>query len=508
MYAKSWARPLIMLLLIAPWLWPLALGPYAEAMPWLFSLSVAALLLALWPAGDVTRLLALAWAWAACISVLPELLQYFGLARLDFFWPWIRDAVPGYASGNIGQPNQQATFLGMGLWALCWLLRTGGRSWLMGVAGAVVAVGMAATASRIGAVHMVAVLLLILYWGGRDRQRLLQWYAVVSACYLASALALPLLASHWGIEDARGLWSRIQHAEASCGSRRLLWGNVLELIAAKPWFGWGWDNLRYAQYMTLFQGSRWCSVLGNAHNLPLHLAATLGIPAALFICALVAAVVLREMPWREQDLRRQLAWGVLAMIGLHSMVEFPLWYGPFQIAAVACIYVLWKTRGHAGWIGAAPAVYGAVLRYGLAAAMLGVSIFGFNDYWRVSQPYFPPPHRIEGLRGENDGQKTLDHASKTVFFQNQALFARLNALNANADTALVVNQLATYLLHFSPEPRVLEKLLDSAFLLHEESQARFHAMRFRAAYPKEYANWVQSRFPSGGWVLPGEPGRQ
>lgn len=489
-------RPVVLLLLIAPWLWPISLGPYAEAMPWLFSLGVAALLLAFWPEGDVTRLLALAWASAACVSVFPELLQYFGLARLDIFWLWIRDAAPGYASGNIGQPNQQATLLGMGLWALCWLLRSEGRNWVMGLAGALIAVGMAATASRIGTVHMTALLLLILYWGARDRRRLLQWYVLMLACYLVSALVLPLLASQVGIDDARSLWFRIQNGEASCGSRRLLWENVLELIAAKPWLGWGWDNLRYAQYMTLFNGPRWCSVLGNAHNLPLHLAVTLGIPAALFLCALVGLVVLREAPWRERDPRRQFAWGVLALIGLHSLVEFPLWYGPFQIAAGVCIYVLWKTRNPAGWASEAPATMGKALCYGGAAIMLGASIFGFNDYWRVSQPYFPPERRIEGLNGENDGQKTLDYASKTVFFQNQALFARLNALNANTDNALIVNRLATYLLHFSPEPRVLERLMDSAILLQDQEQVSFHAARFRAAYPKEYEMWVKARFSS------------
>lgn len=489
----------VVLLLISPWLWPLTFGPYAEAMPWFFSLGVAALLLALWPQGEVTRLLALAWVWAATLSVLPEMLQYFGLARLEFFWPWIRDTAPGYASGNIGQPNQQATLLGMGLWASCWLIRSQGRFWAFGVAGAIIAVGMAATASRIGTVHLVAVLLLILLWGGQDRRCMLQWYAVVLAFYLAGALALPLLASQVGIEDARSLWIRIQNGEGSCGSRRLLWGNVLELIAAKPWLGWGWGDLRYAQYMTLFKGPRWCAVLGNAHNLPLHLAVTLGVPAALFFCTLVALVVLRERPWRERDSRRQLAWGVLVLFALHSLVEFPLWYGPFQIAAVACIYVLWKTRNSEGWACVAPTKRGEVLRYGAAAAMLGASIFGFSDYWRVSQPYLPPEHRVEGLRGNHDGQKTLVYASKTVLFQNQALFARLNALTVDNDNALVVNQLATYLLHFSPEPRVLEKLLDSAFFLNEMEQARFHSVRFRAAYPKEYSAWVKSRFPSGGW---------
>lgn len=39
-----------------------------------------------------------------------------------------------------------------------------------------------------------------------------------------------------------------------------------------------------------------------------------------------------------------MAWGVLGLVALHSMVEFPLWYGPFQVATGVSIYLLWSTR--------------------------------------------------------------------------------------------------------------------------------------------------------------------
>lgn len=64
------------------------------------------------------------------------------------------------------------------------------------------------------------------------------------------------------------------------------------------WLGWG--DLRYAQYITIFQGPRWCAVLGNAHNLPLHLALVFGIPFALFLCVLGVYFIFIEPPWREE----------------------------------------------------------------------------------------------------------------------------------------------------------------------------------------------------------------
>ena len=75
----------------------------------------------------------------------------------------------------------------------------------------------------------------------------------------------------------------------------------------------------------MFPGDRFSVLLDNAHNLPLHLAVELGLPVAAVACGAVVAWVVRARPWQETDAVRQLAWGALAIIGLHSMVEVPLW---------------------------------------------------------------------------------------------------------------------------------------------------------------------------------------
>jgi O-antigen ligase len=131
---------------------------------------------------------------------------------------------------------------------------------------------------------------------------------------------------------AHGMLARLRGGELACASRVALWSNVLNLIGQKPWLGWGWGELDYAHYATLYAGPRFCDILDNAHNLPLHLAVELGIPAALLICGFGVWWAARRRPWRETDAVRQLAWSVLAVILLHSLLEYPLWYGPFQVA--------------------------------------------------------------------------------------------------------------------------------------------------------------------------------
>lgn len=38
----------------------------------------------------------------------------------------------------------------------------------------------------------------------------------------------------------------------------------------------------------------------------------------------------------------QMAWMILSVIGLHSMLEYPLWYGPFQLTVLLCLVLLWR----------------------------------------------------------------------------------------------------------------------------------------------------------------------
>ena len=71
---------------------------------------------------------------------------------------------------------------------------------------------------------------------------------------------------------------------------------------------------------------------------------------------------------------------------------------------------------------------------------------------------------------------------------------------ANAEWTLTS---ATSLLRFSPEPRVIEKAVESAVMLGRDDEALPLLIRFRAAFPKEHADWAAAlRKPP---VTPEEP---
>ena len=126
-------------------------------------------------------------------------------------------------------------------------------------------------------------------------------------------------------------------------------------------------------------------------------------------------------------------------------------------------------------------------RYLLAfAAALTVTAVTYAtwDYHRVSQIYLTPAQRDPAYR-----ENTLEKISDTVLFRPQFEFAALSLTPLTSANALEIHALATGLLHFSPEPRVIEKVIESAVMLRRDDEAMWHLARYRAAFPQQHAKW-------------------
>lgn len=422
----------------------------------------------------------LPWILAGLVSSLLALLQYFGQAAP--LTPWVNWAPPGEAFANLRQRNQFASLTNIALAALlAWQVlprRTAQASarseLLLAAALALLALGNAASASRTGLLQLLMLAALALCW--RRERRAALWLAWALGCYAIGTLALPWLV---GLDPSmHGMFSRLRAGDALCSSRLTLWRNVLDLIAQRPWLGWGWGELDYAHYMTLYEGPRFCDILDNAHNLPLHLAVELGVPAALAFCAVCLWAVIAQRPWRETDPLRQLAWMVLAVIALHSLLEYPLWYGPFQLACGLCLGLLWRGQS-------VRTRRAAVLPLVLACLLLSACAYAAWDYRRISQIYLPPAQRLPQYQDD-----TLAKIQRSWLFRRQVQFAELSISTVTRENAAHVYALASELLHFSPEAKLVEKLLDAALLLGYDEEVRQHRARFEAAFPEAYARWV------------------
>jgi O-antigen ligase len=499
---------------ILPWLNPFAPGPTPAVIPWLMAVGATGGLILLESLRTALRQkppdkgffregwafpMACACTLAGVVSSVVGLMQYFGVSTM--LEPWVASTAPGEAFANLRQRNQFASLTNLSLAALVWLVTTDRvaphRTWLALLGAALLAAGNAASSSRTGLLQLFLLCLLCGVWGTWRQPLVRRVLLVAVLIYMLALSALPWLA---GFElQGQGALARLREGDAGCSSRITLWSNVLHLIAQRPWLGWGWGELDYAHYMTLYSGERFCHILDNAHNLPLHLAVELGIPIAMLVCSLVAWLVLRARPWGESDPTRQLAWSVLALITLHSLLEYPLWYGPFQMAFGVCAYLLWISRQRhvPAWRPqAGVATTGVHANYFLtatAALMMALAACAAWEYHRVSQIYLPPVQREAAYR-----ENTLEKIRDTYLFRHQFDFAALSLTPLTPANALQIYTLSSELLHHSPEPRVIEKVIESAVMLRRDDDALLHLARYRAAFPSDHARWRQALIMPNG----------
>ncbi|WP_412179448.1 PglL family O-oligosaccharyltransferase [Variovorax paradoxus] len=450
---------------------------------------------------------ALAWGLLAAgtFNAVTGLVQYCDLASEVL--PWVTSPPSGRAWGLLRQPNQFATSISLALVAALWLhADQGSRHMRIALSAAVVLLiaATAASGSRTGLLQFVLISAVAALAAWKERRAALDSTPIprlpvplallaILPLYFALNWLLPQLAaigtSSKALTSAGALVQRLQPTALGNESRLTLWHNVLSLIAERPLTGWGWGELSYAHFMAVYPGPRFPVLLDNAHNLPLHLAVELGIPAAVLICGGFLWLVISARPWRERDPNRLMAWGLLAVILVHSLLEYPLWYGPFQLVFGLCLGMLWPARrteessprSSRKWL---PDRRRFQALAGIA--LLSFVVYAAWDYTRISQIYLPRDARLPPWQDD-----TLAKVRSSWLFARQVDFAELTLTPVTHENAARMHALAQRTLHFSPEPRVIVKLIESAELSGHEDEARLIAERFRVAFPRDYAHWLR-----------------
>ena len=445
----------------------------------------------------------IAWSWllAGLINALIGVLQY----RQQTAWlgQWVNHAPVGQIYGNLRQRNQFASLLCMALWALWYLWQQGWLAQLLrrffpAPQGVVTVLAwllmlplsamMAFTSSRTGLLQLAAMVMLLAFWrlrrqqgtgAGTSRAQVIAWLLGVALVYAATSYLLPHLLG--GVD----MLARLEGTDSrACISRKVLWSNVLQLIAQKPWWGWGWGELDYAHYYANYSGMRFCSLLDHAHNLPLQLAVELGIPLALALCGLCLWWVLRNRPWAETNPARQLMWGVLVVMAVHSMVEYPLWYAHFQLACGLALGVLWSTarsrRTSTTYTGATARYLQGVLA---GCLLLGMAYASF-DFARVTQLYMAAENRVWPFRDE-----PRKHAERSFLYRNAVQFASVSTDTITLEQAEQQLAIARRLMHYSPESRIAIRIIECLRVLGRHAEADAEAAHFKQVYPAEYARW-------------------
>lgn len=268
--------------------------------------------------GKVPDLLALGTVVAGVISVGIALVQWTGSGSLPLPVNFLASGDRPY--GNFAQANNFCTGLFLGLCALCWLResqRIGTACWAL--AAALLLFGMAMSGSRTGWLQMMVAAGFITWAGRRTPQRQLRMAHVLAllATLAALTLAWPAFTEMLLLAGGRDLAD-----QAQVGLRTLIWPMAIDAISQRPWLGYGWQQIPFAQWAVALEHASLQRYIDSGHNLVLDLVLWAGLPVGALITALVGWALYRQARSIDDPRALWLFAGVLGFF-VHAMLEMP-----------------------------------------------------------------------------------------------------------------------------------------------------------------------------------------
>lgn len=440
----------------------------------------------------------------------PALGQWFN-AHAPWFYQYISFPGDGRIYGNLRQPNHYATAVALGFAGLAgWAPRLRPRTvWFFSV---LLAWALVVSGSRTGTVHVVVVAVLVLL-AVPGAWRSPAWRPLLAAPVLYAGWWLGLrVADHLGWISYLDAVTR--QIDQPVNARSIIWRNAWQVFQMHPVSGWGWGQIGWGLEQTTLAGHLHplpLDNIDNAHDLVLQLLAETGLAGTVPI--LIAALVWFwhiVQPWRSGlagAARRIAALPALlaaAFVGLHSLVEYPLWY----------VYFLLTFAFVLGWAEGATAPSRQILSTkrsllllratGIATGVLALllTIKAGVDYARTAEVY--SNNAEEGLRARQAAM------ADNWFFVPLAQFAQAAEVLPDPDASrqqlLADLALLDRSAHAWGDPGLLSRRMIVLLRLNETQKAldlaRYTAHAFWRYAPRTAANFGPLAAEAG---LQGDP---
>lgn len=425
------------------------------------------------------------FAWGDALALGCVLMGVLGalIGCLQVFVPTWTDgqfiahtAMVGRAVGNVRQPNHLATLLLMGAVGLIWLAQRRDMRWEPVLAlMALLVAAVVLTASRTGLWFGVPLLFL---WGLFDRQLAPRWRLL-----LLSTPFLALLAwwgMHWWSVLGGGVFgaeTRLDREGAGSPSRIAILRNAWDLLLQNPWTGVGWGAFNRAWTLSEFP-DRPIAFFDHTHNLPLQLLVELGWPlgGAVLLLLLAGFLMAARMAWRAQGgeaVARRAPLMLLLVVGLHSMLEYPLWYAYFLLPTVFAFGLALASGG-----AEQPAPKGRWTAW--VGVLLIVGCFcALWEYRRVVAIYAPASK-------DQPLSERIARGQSTLFFSRHADYAAATALGHNAAALEAARRTGWQLI----DARLLMAWARSLHAVGETDKALWVVQRLKEFRSAEGKNWL------------------
>lgn len=462
--------------------------------PWTQSLllwATVAAALAAWLALSIGReaaqrtdlMRAIAWALivGTLVNVFVAWLQFFHLELSLYPLVSMNGSMRPY--GNLRQPNHLATLCVVGFVTVWWGTQQGlwrQRTAILMTQGMLT--GLTLSVSRAGWVELLLASGFLAWWGDGDK-RLNRWLFGLAPLW-ALLWALSLQALSLGVAAPREALT--ERGAASVTARLVHWQSAWDMALRHPTQGAGWGEFRYNRFMeeSIVAGAE---IADNAHNLVLHLLAELGFAGTFLILAPVVWLLIARRPWRQEiSLTVRWGWLVIVAIGVHSMLEFPLWYMNFLVPMGLAFGVLLAPQGNQAQErlrevgGRASAIIA-----GVVLAFTGLATY---DFARVMPAFLEDDHSSGEPVASAKAQETWLYGT----YADRIIAAHVPVTKDNAQAMWT---LSLRLMHVGPEPLNLWSGLAAQCQMGGGIYARELARRFELAFPKQFAEF-QSLTPA------------
>jgi len=448
---------------------------------------------------------ALCWGLvlAGVLSALVSVVQVFEPDWTDGVWI-AHSGIPGRAIGNMRQPNHLASLLLWACIAAVWLVEAAlaresvpasRLRVVLALALFVFIFAVILSASRTGMFIGVA---LLFAWGAVDRSLSRSTRLVLLLTPLMALLSWGLMAWWAHANDAAfGAESRLAEGAGS-PSRIAILRNTWTLLKLNPWTGVGWGEFNLAWTMTPFP-DRPVAFFDHCHNLVMQLLVELGWPLGLLVLGLLAVSIWRafETACRAQSdaVMLRCAFMLVLMIGVHSMLEYPLWYAYFLLPAACALGLLLgaaeesaPATGPASWrIFLPPAAL-----CGAGVVMFAASIYAVPDYLHVVDIYEPSP-------GAGSLEGRVARGQRSVFFSTLADYAAATTFVPGANALAATKKTAHNLI----DARLMMDWAQSLDASGEVDRARYVAARLREFHNAAAVDWfAECGKPSAAEAVP------
>jgi len=430
------------------------------------------------------------------ISATVGILQHFNIhSFLDDFI-----AAKNFAAvyGNVGQTNHFAAYISLTLASLIFLFAAARLPiWVAILLALPLLFVLSLSGSRSSGVYLFAVLVLslLLYWRGTvctegnvaKRRLVIASFLLIIGFVLMQWLAQTSLfvvptGTITGVE-------RIFDQASGSSIRFYLWKEAWHMFLQAPILGIGIGQfaLHHFYLATVFQNPEIFGIYNNAHNIILHLLAETGLAGTLPVVGGIVFWLLGLYSVRRQSLDLALWWllALIGIIGLHSLHEFPLWYGHF-LGLAAFLLGAGETR----FISMRLPHIGKLVTLLILVLGWGVMVTVEQDYRQIESIMSDQDNQNKSLVGSNISVLQALH-QKTLLspYVDYALSSAMELNQEKLDLKLKVNQ---RVMGFNPSAPVTYKQAILLALNGEHESAIEQAENAALAYPNELVKFADS----------------